>query len=93
MDLTSGKGINAEKRTRRITETEASNIATLGALVLEYETRFTPSKKIWQPRGPRSSAGAARMVIERVYSDKLGHPVTEIAEDDFAHPTSTYKRA
>ncbi|OWY08739.1 hypothetical protein B6V74_13035 [Thioclava sp. F42-5] len=92
LDLKSGKDINAEKRARRVANDFVDNVPTLRELLLEYEARFAPSKKTWQPRGPRSSTSGARKVIERVYEAQLSRSVTEIAEEDFARSALTYKR-
>lgn len=68
LDLKAGKDINGEKRAVRAAGKASSDAPTLKDLLLEYEARFSPTKKSWQPRGPRSTSGAARMVIERVYA-------------------------
>lgn len=92
LELKSGKDINGEKRAARTAGTHTTNAPTLSELVIEYETRFAPSKKSWQPRGPRSTRSGARQVIERVYSSLLARPATDITEEEFAHAALSYER-
>lgn len=92
LDLKSGKDINQEKK--RIRHVAANPVATvtLRELVLEFEARFAPNKKIWAPRGPRSLRSGALQVIERVYADLLNRDATAITDEEFALTALGYKR-
>ncbi|MCW1918024.1 integrase family protein [Rhodobacter sp. KR11] len=90
--LKSGVDVNAKKRQLRETAKATAEVVTLEALVIEYEQKFAPSKKTWQPRGPKSTKGEARMAIERVFAGLLAKDVTKLTEEDFAKVTSSYKR-
>ncbi|SEO00875.1 protein of unknown function [Pseudorhodobacter antarcticus] len=87
-DLKAGKDINSEKRQLRHA---AAQTASLRELIGEFEERFAPSKKIWQPRGPRTTRSGARQSIERVYARLLDRDVIGITDEEFAHAVTSYK--
>lgn len=93
LELKAGKDINGEKRAARVVVADTNDAPTLSDLLNEYEQRFAPSKKSWQPRGPRSPRSSARQVIDRVYAKLLDRVVTGITEEEFAHAALSYKRA
>jgi integrase len=92
LDLKDGKDVNADKRRLRQAALLPSSSATLRELMDEFETHFAPTKKIWQPRGPRTNRSDARRAIERVYEDLLDRDVTSITDEEFAISALSYKR-
>lgn len=93
LDLKAGKDINAEKRQKRVEAAHRSASLTLRELVAEYEARFATTKKIWAPRGPRSTLSGARGAIERVFAALMDKDVTAITEEDFSDAALGYRRA
>jgi integrase len=92
LDLKAGKDINLEKLRVRQVAAHPSSSVTLRELVSEFEKRFAPSKKIWQPRGPRTTRSGASQAIERVYAALLIRDVAEITDEEFAQAALSYKR-
>lgn len=92
LQLKAGRDVNKEKQLARDAVARPTNGVLLRDLVDEFEQRFSPSKKIWQPRGPRSSRSGARQAIERVYQDLLDRDVTTTTDEHFAQAIFGYKR-
>jgi integrase len=91
--LKAGRDINGEKRNARAVAAERAITApTLSDLIGEFERRFSPNRRVWQPRGTRSTRSGARQVIERVYGALLGTEITHISEEVFARTALSYKR-
>lgn len=92
LDLKAGRDLNEEKRAVRRSAALTVQDVSLRDLVAEFETRFASTKKIWRPRGPRSSRSGARQAIERVYAVLLDRAVTSITDEELARAALDYKR-
>lgn len=92
LDLKAGRNINEEKRRARQAGAGSASVILLRDLVGEFEERFSSSKKIWAPRGPRSTRSGARQVIERVYAKLLDRDAPGITDEEFAHTALDYRR-
>lgn len=92
LELKAGKDINGEKKRIRLAGATSASVVLLSELLCEFEQRFSSSKKIWAPRGPRSAISGARQAIERVYAKLLARDATSITDEEFAHAALDYKR-
>lgn len=92
LDLKAGRDINDEKRRIRQAAANPASTLSLKELVLEFQTRFSPSKSTWAPRGPKSTRSGALQVIERVYANLLDKDVTKISDAEFAQAALSYRR-
>lgn len=91
-ELKAGKDVNEDKRRMRREAANPVVSATLRSLIQEFEVRFAPSKKIWSPRGPRSSRSGAAHAIERVFENLLDREASKITDEEFAQAALSYQR-